>query len=54
MEIGGGKYRSSWRPATFPEPRVDTSVVGYYFASQIQAAGVRLKVVLFHNLKIWF
>ena len=41
MEIGGGKYRSSWRAATFTEERIDTSVAGYVFASQVQQEGVR-------------
>lgn len=45
MEIGGGKYRSSWRPVTFTEPKVDTSVVGYYFASQVQEAGVPVGMI---------
>lgn len=45
MEIGGGKYVSSWRPIDFSEARIDTSVVGYHFAAKVQEAGVPVGMV---------
>jgi len=45
MEIGGGKYRSSWRPALFTETERDTSAAGYYFASQVQQQNVPIGII---------
>ena len=45
MEIGGGKYLSHWRPATFTEPDTDTSVAAYYFASQVQEKNVPIGII---------
>jgi hypothetical protein len=45
MEIGGGKYVASWRPALFTETERDTSAAGYYFASQVQEKNVPIAVV---------
>ena len=45
MEIGGGKYRSSWRPALFTETERDTSAAGYYFASQVQQPNVPIGII---------
>jgi hypothetical protein len=45
MEIGGGKYRSFWRTANLTEPKIDTTVAGYYFASQVQEVGVPVGVI---------
>jgi len=45
MEIGGGKYRSSWRPALFTETERDTSAAGYYFASQVQQKNVPIGII---------
>lgn len=45
MEIGGGKYRSSWRPALFTETERDTSAAGYHFASQVRQQGVPIGII---------
>jgi len=45
MEIGGGKYTASWRPALFTETERDTSAAGYYFASQVQQKDVPIGVL---------
>jgi len=45
MEIGGGKYVSSWRPALFTATERDTSAAGYYFASQVQQKNVPIGVI---------
>jgi sialate O-acetylesterase len=45
MEVGGGKYRSSWRPALFTEAERDTSAAGYYFASQVRQPNVPIGVI---------
>lgn len=47
MEIGGGRYSSSWRPAVFTEEERDTSAAAYYFASQVQEAGVPIGILNF-------
>jgi hypothetical protein len=45
MEIGGGKYRSSWRPAVFTATERDTSAAGYYFASQVRQKNVPMGII---------
>jgi hypothetical protein len=45
MEIGGGKYRASWRPAVFTETERDTSMAAYHFASQIQEKNVPIGII---------
>ncbi|NQT88944.1 hypothetical protein HQ560_19405, partial [bacterium] len=45
MEIGGGKYRSSWRPAAFTATERDTSAAGYYFASQVKQKNVPIGII---------
>ena len=45
MEIGGGKYRASWRPARFTETERDTSAAAYYFASQVQQENVPIGIM---------
>jgi len=45
LEIGGGKYVASWRPATFDESNKDTSMAAYYFASQIARPGIPTGIV---------
>jgi sialate O-acetylesterase len=45
MEIGGGKYRSSWRPALFTETERDTSAAGYCFASKVQKKNVPIGII---------
>jgi len=45
MEIGGGKYRSSWRPAVFSDSQRDTSAAGYYFASQLRDKTVPIGLI---------
>jgi sialate O-acetylesterase len=45
FEIGGGKYVSSWQPATLAAPNAETSVAAYYFASQIQQANVPIGII---------
>jgi len=45
MEIGGGKYRSSWRPAVFTETERDTSMAAYHFAAQAQEKGVPIGII---------
>jgi hypothetical protein len=45
MEIGGGKYRASWRPAIFTETERDTSMAAYHFASQVQEENVPIGII---------
>jgi sialate O-acetylesterase len=45
MEIGGGKYVASWRPAVFTETERDTSVAAYYFASQVRERNVPIGII---------
>lgn len=46
LEIGGAdKYRAFWRPATFAQPNVDTTVAAYYFASKIARPNVPVGIV---------
>ncbi len=45
MEIGGGKYVASWRPATFTETERDTSMVAYHFASQVREKNVPIGII---------
>jgi len=45
MEIGGGKYVSSWEPASFGDPDKAPTVFGYHFAKQVQKPGVPLGLV---------
>ena len=46
LEIGGDfKYQAFWRPATFVEPNVDTTMAAYHFASQIQKDNVPIGIV---------
>lgn len=45
MEIGGGKYESSWQSADFDETGDPPSVAGYSFASKVQTPGVPLGIV---------
>ena len=45
LEIGGGKYVASWRPATFTESNKDTSMAAYHFASQIAEPNVPIGIV---------
>lgn len=45
MEIGGGKYVSRWRTASFAEASPDVSVAGYAFAARVQEAGVPIGVM---------
>jgi len=45
MEIGGGKYVSSWRSALFTENERDTSAAGYFFASQVAEEDVPVGVI---------
>lgn len=45
MEVGGGKYSSSWRPAVFTETERDTSTAAYYFASQVQKNNVPIGII---------
>ena len=45
MEIGGGKYVASWRPALFTETERDTSVAAYYFGSQVQEKAVPIGII---------
>ena len=45
LEIGGGKYVASWRPATFTESNRDTSMAAYHFASKIAKPNVPIGVV---------
>jgi hypothetical protein len=47
MEVGGGKYSSSWRPAVFTEKQRDTSAAAYYFASQVQEKNVPIGIMNF-------
>ncbi|MBL7220085.1 MAG: hypothetical protein ISS69_08220 [Phycisphaerae bacterium] len=47
MEIGGGKYSSSWRPAVFTEKERDTSAAAYYFASKVQEKNVPIGIMNF-------
>ncbi|MHC4200011.1 MAG: sialate O-acetylesterase, partial [Planctomycetota bacterium] len=45
MEIGGGKYVASWRPAVFTETERDTSVAAYYFASRAREKDVPIGII---------
>ena len=45
FEIGGGKYVSSWQPATLDGPSAETSMAAYYFASKIQQANVPIGII---------
>jgi sialate O-acetylesterase len=45
LEIGGGKYVTSWRTADFDRAEDAPSVVAYYFASQIQKPDVPIGIV---------
>jgi hypothetical protein len=45
LEIGGGKYVASWRPAVFDESNHDTSVAAYHFASRIARPNVPIGIV---------
>ena len=45
FEIGGGKYVTSWQPATLAAPNADTTVAAYYFASQIQKPNIPIGIV---------
>ena len=45
LEIGGGRYVASWRPATFAESNKDTSMVAYHFASKVARPGVPIGIV---------
>ena len=45
MEVGGGKYRSSWRQALFTETERDTSAAAYYFASQVHQKNVPIGII---------
>jgi len=45
LEIGGGKYVASWRPATFGEANKDTSMAAYHFASKVARPNVPIGIV---------
>ena len=45
LEIGGGKYVASWRPAVFDESNHDTSVAAYHFASRVARPNVPIGIV---------
>ena len=45
LEIGGGKYVASWRPAAFTESNKDTSMAAYHFASKIAKPNVPIGIV---------
>ena len=45
LEIGGGKYVASWRPATFDASNKDTSMAAYHFASRIARPNVPIGIV---------
>jgi len=45
LEIGGGKYVASWRPATFDESNQDTSMAAYHFASKVGKPNVPIGIV---------
>lgn len=45
MEIGGGKYSSSWSAMDFGDPEKAPSVFGYHFAKAVQEPGVPVGLV---------
>ena len=45
MEIGGGRYESSWQAMTFDGERPQASAAGYAFAKQVQQEGIPVGVV---------
>ncbi len=45
MEIGGGRYESSWEPMTFSGERPEATAAGYAFARAVQRDGVPVGVV---------
>ncbi len=45
MEIGGGRYESSWEAMTFDGDRPECSVAGHAFAAAMQQEGVPLGIV---------
>ena len=45
MEIGGGKYESSWQTAGFDDIENMPTVAAYHFAAQVQEPGVPLAIV---------
>ncbi len=45
MEIGGGRYESSWQAMTFQSERPQVSAAGYAFAKEVQRPGVPLGIV---------
>ena len=45
MEIGGGKYESSWQPVDFDAEGDLPSVAAYYFASRTRQEGVPVGIV---------
>lgn len=45
MEIGGGKYVSSWQPVDFDTARFAPSMVAYHFAAKIRQPNVPLGIV---------
>lgn len=45
MEIGGGKYESSWQTADFDDEANTPSVAAYHFAAKVQEPGVPVGII---------